>query len=560
MKKNPALNGAHATQRDAQDTCIAASPDAGSEDWWRGAVIYQIYPRSFQDSNGDGVGDLPGIISRLDYIASLGVDGIWLSPFFTSPMDDFGYDIADFCNVEPMFGDLTDFDRLVARAHELGLKVTIDQVYSHSSDQHPWFRESRASRSNSKTDWYVWADPKPDGSPPNNWQSVFGGSSWQWDSRRAQYYLHNFLVSQPDLNLHNIDVQDALLEVGRFWLERGVDGFRIDALNFCMHDPLLRDNPATTIFRWQPTRPYDFQEHVHNQSHPDISRFVARIRALTDEYSGRFTVAEVGGPFPLAEMRAFTRGEAHLNSAYSFEFLYAPEITAGLIRNALRDWPGQPGEGWPSWAFSNHDAPRAVSRWWPDCEPQRFARLLTLTLMSLRGNVFVYQGEELALSQADIPFEALRDPEAIANWPQTFGRDGARTPIPWEPDQTYAGFSDVEPWLPIDARHHDHAVARLESSEDSSLHFFREAMALRCASAALRTGELTVIDCDPELLVLERHHDHDARVAVINLTARALPLPERYRDAVGIDLQVGEFALGDSMLAGNSGFIARLKP
>ncbi|HSD00492.1 MAG TPA: alpha-amylase family glycosyl hydrolase, partial [Casimicrobiaceae bacterium] len=262
--------------------------------WWRGAAIYQIYPRSFADSNGDGIGDLPGITSKLDYVRDLGVDGIWLSPFFTSPMRDFGYDVADYCDVDPVFGTLDDFDALVERAHALGLKVIIDQVYSHTSDQHAWFQESRASRDSSKSDWYVWADAKADGSPPNNWQSVFGGPAWTWDARRGQYYLHNFLREQPDLNLHNRAVQDALLDAARFWLDRGVDGFRIDAINFAMHDPQLRDNPPATHDRKR-TRPFDFQQHIYNQSHPDIVKFLERLREVTDGYGDRFTLAEVGG-------------------------------------------------------------------------------------------------------------------------------------------------------------------------------------------------------------------------------------------------------------------------
>ena len=283
--------------------------------WWKGASIYQIYPRSFADSNGDGIGDLAGVTARLDYVAALGVDAIWLSPFYTSPMQDFGYDVADYCNVDPIFGTLADFDALVARAHALGLKVTIDQVYAHTSDQHGWFAESRASRANDKADWYVWANARSDGSPPNNWQSVFGGPAWTWDARRGQYYMHNFLTSQPQLNVHNPDLQDALLDVARFWLDRGVDGFRIDAINFAMHDPELRDNPPASPSNKVRTRPFDFQQKIHNQSHPDIPLFLERLRALTDEYDGSFTVAEVGGADAEREMHLFTAGDRRHNSA-----------------------------------------------------------------------------------------------------------------------------------------------------------------------------------------------------------------------------------------------------
>ena len=270
----------------------AAGPDVA--EWWRGAVIYQVYPRSFADSNGDGVGDLKGVADHLDHIASLGVDAVWLSPFYTSPMRDFGYDVADYCDIDPIFGTLADFDALVAKAHGLGLRVITDLVFAHTSDHHAWFRESRQSRTGPKADWYVWADARPDGSPPTNWQSVFGGPAWTWDARRGQYYMHNFLPEQPQLNVHNPAVQDALLDVARFWLDRGVDGFRFDAINFSMHDPALRDNPPLPP-GGKRTRPFDFQDKVHNQSHPAIADFLKRIRALTDSYGGRFSVAEVGG-------------------------------------------------------------------------------------------------------------------------------------------------------------------------------------------------------------------------------------------------------------------------
>jgi len=426
----------------------------GQAPWWRGAAIYQIYPRSFQDSNGDGVGDLAGIARRLDYVASLGVDGIWISPFFTSPMRDFGYDVSDYCDVDPIFGTLADFDVLVAKAHALGLKVIIDQVYAHTSDLHPWFAASRSSPDDPKADWYVWHDAKADGTPPNNWQSVFGGPAWTWDGRRRQYYMHTFLKEQPQLNVHNPDVQDALLAAARFWLDRGVDGFRLDALNHSMHDPELRDNPAAVDTGQVRTRPFDFQIKLHSQSQPGVIDFIERIRALCDEYGAIHTVAEVGGDQAIAEMKAYTAGDRRLNSAYGFDLLYAPELTPEVIAEAMAPWSDgtdEAKEGWPSWAFENHDAPRAVSRW---CAPQdmaRFACLKIALLCALRGNIIVYQGEELGLEQDVIPFELLQDPEAIANWPLTLGRDGARTPLPWD-GSVLGGFTTGTPWLPLGAR------------------------------------------------------------------------------------------------------------
>ncbi|QNA83333.1 alpha-glucosidase [Sphingomonas sp. So64.6b] len=501
--------------------------------WWRGAVIYQIYPRSFADTNGDGVGDLPGITRHFDHIASLGVDAVWLSPFFTSPMADFGYDVSDFCDVDPVFGTLADFDALIARAHMLGLKIVIDQVYSHSSNQHPWFRASRADRSNDHADWYVWADARPDGSPPNNWQSVFGGPAWTWDARRGQYYLHNFLAEQPQLNQHNPAVQDATLAVARFWLDRGVDGFRIDAINFAMHDPALTDNPPAPDTGLPRTRPFDFQRHIHNQSQPGIPLFLERLRTLTDAYGGRFTVAEVAGPAPEAEMHAFTVGDRRLDSAYGFNFLYAPALTPMLVRDALAEWPAAPSTGWPSWAFENHDAPRAISRWAPPDHRDAFARMKTALLMCLRGNIFLYQGEELGLTQVEIAFDDLRDPEAIANWPLTLSRDGARTPMPWHADAPHAGFSTIRPWLPLGSDHAALAVDRQESDPRSLLHFTRRMIALRHANAALMTGELKIVEASATILAFERMTQNQCLLCVFNLAAAPTQWqptdPERWR-------------------------------
>ena len=486
--------------------------------WWKGAAIYQIYPRSFADTNGDGIGDLKGITAKLDYVASLGVDAIWLSPFFTSPMRDFGYDVADYCAVDPVFGSLGDFDALVGRAHRLGLKVMIDQVYSHSSDQHEWFKESRSSRDNAKADWYVWADAKADGSPPNNWQSVFGGPAWTWDGRRGQYYLHNFLPQQPDLNVHNPSVQDALLDVARFWLDRGVDGFRIDAINFAMHDPDLRDNPPAPP-GGKRTRPFDFQQHLHNQSHPDIVKFLERLRRMTDRYGERFTLAEVGGDHALGEMQAFTAGNARLNSAYGFDFLYAGQLTPRLVAGAMSDWPES--AGWPTWAFENHDAPRAVSRWVDEANRDAFARTKLLLLCALRGSIIVYQGEELGLSQVDVPFDKLQDPEAITNWPHTLSRDGARTPMPWSADSANLGFSSGTPWLPLGENHRALSVDTQEHDPGSVLGFARRCLALRTAQAALRQGHIALVEAGPQRLVFDRSIDNRKLRCTFNLSSSA---------------------------------------
>lgn len=498
-----------------------------SDSWWRGAILYQIYPRSFADSTGDGIGDLPGIMEHLDYVASLGVDGIWISPFYRSPMRDFGYDVADFCDVDPVFGDMADFDRLLVHAHKLGLKVIIDQVYSHTSDQHEWFQQSRQSRNGEKADWYVWADAKPDGSPPSNWQSVFGGPSWTWDARREQYYLHNFLPEQPDLNLHNETVQDAILDTLKFWLDKGVDGVRLDAVNFSMHDPDLTDNPPVSGPAHR-GRPFDFQHHVNNQSHPDIPKFLSRLRKLANEYGERFLMAEVGGESAMKEMQEYTSDETLLQSAYGFSYLYAPEITAELVAETQAQWDAQHVHGWPSWTFSNHDAPRAISRWAGEGDGPAMASLSLLLLVCLRGNVIVYQGEELGLPQADVPFDRLQDPEAIANWPQTLGRDGARTPMPWEHHHHHAGFSTHEPWLPVDPRHVNLSVDVQEGNPHSTLHHARRILRLRKHHSALGAGDISMVVQEGDLLVFERRSAEETLLCAFNLgqTPIAWQLPE----------------------------------
>jgi alpha-glucosidase len=525
-----------------------------SVEWWRGAVIYHVYPLSFKDADGDGYGDLKGVAEGLDHIASLGVDAIWISPFFRSPMRDFGYDVSDYCDVDPLFGTLADFQALVEKAHDLGLKVIVDQVYSHTSTEHPWFEESRRDRTNAKADWYVWADAKPDGSPPTNWQSVFKAAAWTWDARRGQYYLHNFQSDQPDLNVHNPEVQAALLEVARFWLDRGVDGFRLDAINFAMHDPHLRDNPPVRG-EAKRLRPFDFQHHLYNQSHPDIPKFLARVRALADARGAVFLVAEVGGERANEEMKLYTHGAQALHSAYGFHYLYADALTPALVRECSQRWTGEDaGEGWPSWTFSNHDAPRVVSRWADGRDPIAFARQALLLLMTLRGSVFLYQGEELGLPQGEVPFERLRDPEAIANWPHTLGRDGARTPLPWAEHAPHGGFSKVEPWLPLDPRHRALAIDKQERDPASILQVARRVIALRRRFEALRTGALTLWETRDPLLAFTRGEGRSALLCAFNLGVAPAPfrLPEDWRVVDSVNL--GD-ALG-AELPGLAGLVA----
>ncbi len=493
------------------------------DEWWRGSVTYQIYPRSFQDSDGDGIGDLPGIIERLPYVAELGVDAVWLSPVFPSPMDDMGYDVSDYTDIDPMFGTLEDFDRLVARAHELGLKVIIDQVLSHTSDRHAWFLESRSSRDNPRADWYVWADPKPDGSPPNNWASVFGGRGWEWDATRRQYYLHNFLVSQPDLNFHNPAVQDALVEVMRFWLERGVDGFRFDTVNYYFHDAKLRPNPParprTKGEQWPPVNPYAMQHHTRSRNQPENIGFLNRIRALTDAYEARTTVGEIGESHAKAVriMADYTRGSDRLHMAYAFEMLNE-EFSAKHFRACIETFFGQAPDGWPCWSFSNHDVVRHVSRWARfGASPEALARQAAAMLLSFRGSVCLYQGEELGLTEAELRFEELTDPSGIRFWPEYKGRDGARTPMPWDGGNASSGFSTGTPWLPIKPAQAARHAAGQEGAAGSVLGFYREMLAWRRSRPELRAGEMRFLRTAEPVLAYLRVEGERAVACVFNL-------------------------------------------
>lgn len=488
--------------------------------WWRGAVTYQIYPRSFMDTNGDGVGDLPGIIDKLDYVASLGVDAIWVSPFFRSPMADFGYDIADYRQVDPLFGSNDDFDRLLAKAHGLGLKVMIDQVLSHTSVEHAWFKESRESRDNPKADWYVWADARDDGTPPNNWLSLFGGCAWQWEPRRGQYYLHNFLTSQPDLNFHHPDVRAAVLAEVKYWLDKGVDGLRLDAINFCFHDRQLRDNPPKPASErvgrgFSPDNPYAFQYHYYNNTRPENIGFLEDLRALLDQYPDVAALGEISAEDSLATTAEYTSGR-RLHMGYSFELL-TDDYSVDYIRGTVRNLEAQMREGWPCWAISNHDVARVVTRWGNGHSSPRLANMLSAMVCSLRGSVCVYQGEELGLTEAHVPFESLQDPYGITFWPTFKGRDGCRTPMPWN-NGVNAGFSVGEPWLPVPPEHQALAVTTQENDQRSALNGFRSFMNWRKEQPALRWGDIQFLDTPEPVLVFTRRHNGQQLLAAFNLS------------------------------------------
>jgi alpha-glucosidase len=504
-------------------------PKAGRRrnDWWRGAVIYQIYPRSFQDSNGDGVGDLPGISHRLGHIASLGVDAIWISPFMKSPMKDYGYDVADYREVDPLFGTLQDFDHLVRRAHELGLEVLIDFVPSHTSDRHAWFLDSRQGRTGHRADWYVWADARPDGTPPNNWLSVFGGPAWAWSSTRRQYYLHNFLKEQPDLNFHNPEVIAALMAEAEFWLERGVDGFRIDAIDFGVHDPLLRDNPPRPPAADGNTAdlagsPFGMQYQLYNKARPELADlFFKPLHALTERHGGKLLLGEISGDRALQRMAEYSDGGG-LDVAYTFDLLTCPPEPRA-IREIVEAVEREVGGGWACWAFSNHDVQRAVTRFAAGREPSLALRKLVPTLLcTLRGTVCLYQGEELGLEEAELRFEDLRDPFGKAFWPEFKGRDGCRTPMPWAGSAAHGGFTSGEPWLPLSPRHLPLAVDLQEGDPDSVLNHVRAFLGWRRAEPALARGDIRFMAGEAErrgVLICLRELGNRRLFCAFNLSA-----------------------------------------
>jgi alpha-glucosidase len=520
-------------------------PSHDKNPWWREAIIYQVYPRSYLDTNGDGVGDLPGITAKLDYVASLGVDIVWLSPFFKSPMKDFGYDIADYCDVDPLFGTLSDFDALVARAHALGLKIMIDQVMAHTAENHPWFVESRSSRDNPKADWYVWSDPLPDGNPPNNWLSVFGGSAWQWDSRRKQYYMHNFLVSQPQLNFHNPEVQQAHLDALRFWLERGVDGVRMDACNFHFHDRELRSNPPALVRDTSTVtdvNPYGMQAHIHDKTQPDNIAFLQKLRKVLDEYSA-VAIGEVGADDSLAVMADYTSGGDKLHMAYSFNLL-TPQFSSRHIRRQVEEFNARVKDGWASWSVGNHDSMRVATRWSAGGWTPALSKLVLALQLSLKGTPCLYQGDELALPEADVPYELLQDPYGITFWPEFKGRDGCRTPMPWTNEGPNAGFTTGKPWLPVPPEHVALAEAGQDKDPHSPLNFARNIIHWRRTQPALTRGDIEFFDVPEQALALRRDCDgHPSVLAVFNVTNA--PLTFDWPEAAGARRLEGHGLQGD---------------
>jgi alpha-glucosidase len=493
-------------------------------EWWRGSVTYQVYPRSFQDDNGDGIGDLPGITRRLDHIAALGCDAVWLSPIFTSPMKDMGYDVSDYMNVDPSFGTLADFDALVRRAHDLGLKVIIDQVLNHCSDQHPFFKESRSSRTNPKADWFIWVDPRPDGTPPNNWLSVFGGPAWAWDARRKQYYMHSFLVEQPELNFRNPEVVAYMESVLRFWLDRGVDGFRFDTVNYFFKDAVLRHDPADYRVKAEPDgNPYYSQFHLFSKNQPENLGWLERIRKVLDDYGDTTSVGEVGEAHVAIKLMGEYTQPGRLHQCYSFEML-GPDFSPAFFRANIEEFFKGAPNGWPMWAFSNHDVKRHVTRWANHgASPDLLARQSALLLLSMQGSICLWQGEELGQTDTELGFEELTDPQGINFWPEPIGRDNTRTPMVWD-GSANGGFTTGKPWLPVKAPQLANNVASQQDKPGSVLEFYRAALALRKASPALSTGSTTFHTTPDPILAFTRTAPSESLFCVFNLSPKATSL------------------------------------
>lgn len=488
------------------------SPDS----WWKNGIVYQIYPRSFQDSDGDGIGDLRGIRQRLDYLMALGVDAVWISPIYPSPMADFGYDISDYCGIDARFGTLADFDELVRGAHARGLKVILDFVPNHTSDQHPWFMQSRSSRHDPKRDWYIWRDPAPDGGPPNNWLSNFGGPAWTLDAATGQYYLHSFLREQPDLDWRNPDVRAAMYEALRFWLRRGVDGFRIDVLYHLVKDALFRDNPANPAFV-----PGGDPSHsllpLYTADLPEVQDIVREMRAVVDAFSDaqgeRVLIGELY--LPLARLMAYYGLDSNgvlqgVQLPFNFQLIGA-QWQADVIRRLVHDYEAAlpPGAA-PNWVLGNHDKPRIASR----VGPLR-ARLAAMLLLTLRGTPTLYYGDEIGMTDVPIPPDEVQDPFEKNEPGKGLGRDPQRTPMQWSTG-VHAGFSQGRPWLRLADDWATHNVELQQADAASMLALYRRLIALRRAEPALHAGAWEPVDAGADVVAYARTFAQRRLVVLLN--------------------------------------------
>jgi len=512
---------------------VAKTKTTDGLNWWETAVIYQIYPRSYQDSNDDGIGDLRGITSRLDYIAGLGVDAVWISPFFKSPQKDFGYDVSDYCDVNPEYGTLADFDELLAKAHSLGLKIMVDIVPAHCSDQHEWFIQSSASRDNDKADWFHWVDPEPDGSPPTNWLSFFGGPAWSWEPRRQQYYLHNFLSSQPNLNHANPAVRNAMMDVARFWFDRGVDGFRLDAVHTINASSLpYHNNEANPNFQPgpQPQQQQPFFRQLHDSAQlnqPAIQSFSESFRQVADQYGDRYLMGELHGDDPIAASKNFT-AKGRLHATYNFNLLQWEGLDVAGLKNAIsKAVDAFNGTGRLSFAFSNHDVPRSVTRQMEALglrkEQQEALQLLLLKLETcLIGSTCVYQGEELALEDVrDIPIEKMQDPWGIEFAPVFLGRDTCRTPLVWKKAASNGAFSKANStWLPIDPRHLERAGLDEAERAESVYNQYAEFLKWRKNQAAFMSANtMSELSGGADEIVFDRVSETQSLRCTFNFSA-----------------------------------------
>jgi alpha-glucosidase len=492
----------------------------GIRPWWETSVIYQVYPRSFQDSDGDGIGDLAGIEYRLDYLAGLGIDAIWLSPIFPSPMADFGYDVADYCGIEPMFGDLAAFDQLLGAVHRRGIKLILDFVPNHSSDRHPWFVESRSSRDNPRRDWYIWSDAGPDGGPPNNWESDFAGSSWEWDALTGQYYLHAFLKEQPDLNWRNPALKAAMYDAMRFWFERGVDGFRIDVLWHIVKASGFPDNPPNPD--WTPlmnARDRVFQTYSTDQ--PEAHAISAEMRALADEYGGRVLIGEIFLPNERHARWFGTPDRLQVHLPFNFQLIENTWNAARLGQMIVEYEASLPPYAWPNWVIGSHDAPRIAAR-----VGEAQARVAAMLLLTLRGTPTLYQGDELGIGKVEIPAERVRDPQELRQPGLGLGRDRSRTPMPWDGTRN-AGFTTGEPWLPLNEDWPTRNVAAQALDDGSMLSLYRDLLRLRRDHCPLNAGSFELIRASDDVLIYERRVGTDSITVALNLTGeiRSIDMP-----------------------------------
>jgi alpha-glucosidase len=494
----------------------------GTVPWWKGAVIYQIYPRSYADSTGSGVGDIEGIRRKLDYIKSLDVDAIWLSPVFPSPNRDFGYDVSDYCNIAPEMGTLDEFDALVEATHDRGLKLILDQVLAHSSDQHEWFQESLRSRDNDKANWYVWADAQEDGTPPNNWLSAFGGSAWSWHPLRRQYYHHKFLRQQPKLNFHEPEVVKELMNSLRFWLDRGVDGFRLDVAHAYLHDATLSDNPPVpmgerTGLDW--SHAPRLQQHIHDSGLAENKWAMQAVRTVTDEYDDRMAFGEFAETPSM--IGTYVGDPDRLHTAYTFDFLEDRSLAPSVFQDYYTDVLRKNGDPWPCVTFSNHDVTRPVTRWGGGKEgDDALAKFGLALLLALKGTVLLYQGEELGLPNVDLDRADIQDPVGELYFPFGKGRDGCRTPMPWIGRAPNAAFTNGTPWLPIPETHTRRAVDVQEAMPDTVLKFARAAIGFRRSHACLRTGEVKFLESTDSVFAFERVLDEERLVCVFNSSSQ----------------------------------------